>query len=271
MKVVFDQEDIHQIGDRLTEILSTGMLAQGKYVADFERQWAAYVGTKHAIAVSSGSSAIEIAMRILGVAAKEVLVPDNTFAATAVGVILAGGRVRLVDADAATFSVRLEDLQRRRTPETVGVIVVHIGGIVTSEIDAIRRWCDDQGLWLFEDCAHAHGSAWNDRRAGTFGRLAGFSFFATKVMTCGEGGMITTNDDAIAEQARLLRNHGKPQPWVSYHTHLGANWRMSEINAILGLSQLRRLDEFIAWRERIAASYTAWLREIPDVTPILPA
>jgi len=270
VKVVFEQEDIHEICGRVEEILTNGMLAQGKYVADFEQQWAAYVGTKHAVAVSSGSSAIEIGMYALGIAGKEVLVPDNTFAATAIGVQLAGGRPRCVDTDRATFSVRLADLQARRTPDTVGVIVVHIGGIVTPEIEAIRRWCDDQGLWLFEDCAHAHGSAWGEKRAGTFGRAAAFSFFATKVMTTAEGGMITTDDDEIATQARLLRNHGKPQPWVSYHSQFGSNWRMSELNAILGLSQLRRLDAFIAWRAMIAAHYTDWLAALPALTPVLP-
>jgi len=270
MRVVFSDEDRREIWTRMEDILSSGMLAQGKYVQEFEQRWADYVGTKHAVAVSSGSSAIEIPMRALGIEGKEVLVPDNTFAATAVGVLLAGGLVRFVDTDPATFSVRLEDLKARRTPDTAGVIVVHIGGIVTPEIEAVRRWCDDEGLWLFEDCAHAHGSEWNGKRAGTFGLAGGYSFFATKVMTTAEGGMIVTDDDHLAEQARLLRNHGKPQPWVSYHTLLGANWRMSELNAALGLTQLKRLDEFITWRAKIAALYTEWLPEVPELTLVLP-
>lgn len=271
MKVTFDDKDRQEILARVEEILATGMLAQGKYVQEFEQRWASYVGAKHAVAVSSGSSAIEIPMRTLGVEGKEVLVPDNTFAATAVGVLLAGGRVRFVDTDPTTFSVCLNDLKNRRTSGTVGVIVVHIGGIVTPEIESIRRWCDDEGLWLFEDCAHAHGSEWNGKRAGTFGVAGGYSFFATKVMTTAEGGMIVTDDDALAEQARLLRNHGKPQPWVSYHTHLGANWRMSELNAALGLTQLKRLDEFIAWREGIAQLYTKSLEHVTGLTLVMPA
>ena len=169
MKVAFDKEDIRDIHIKLDEILSTGMLAQGKYVAELEQQWAEYVRARHAIAVSSGTSAIEAPMHALGVAGKEVLVPDNTFAATAMSVMAAGGSVRLVDTDPATFSVSLDDLKKRLTPQTAGVIVVHIGGIVTPEIEAIRRWCDDQGIWLFEDCAHAHGSEHNGQRAGTFG------------------------------------------------------------------------------------------------------
>jgi len=258
LKVVFGEKDIRDIQEKIAEVLTTGMLAQGKYVNEFEEKWALYTGAKHAVAVNSGSSAIEIPMRILGVEGKEVLVPNNTFAATAMGVVLAGGRARFVDADPASFSVRLDDLKARRTRDTVGVIVVHIGGIVTSQIEEIRRWCDTEGLWLFEDCAHAQGSEWEGKRAGTFGVAGSFSFFATKVMTTAEGGMIVTNDDHIAEMARLFRNHGKPQPWVSYHTHFGSNWRMSELNAILGLAQLNRLDEFIDWREKIARLYTQW-------------
>jgi dTDP-4-amino-4,6-dideoxygalactose transaminase len=209
-------------------------------------------------------------MRIIGVEGKEVLIPDNTFAATAMGVLLSGGRIRFVDTDPATFSVRLEDLKSRRTPQTAGVIVVHIGGIITAEIEMIRRWCAAEGLWLFEDCAHAHGSEWEGKRAGAFGFAGSYSFFATKVMTTAEGGMIVTNDDNVAEMARLLRNHGKPQPWVSYHTHFGANWRMSELNAILGLAQLGRLDENIAWRERIAGIYAARLADVEEISLVLP-
>jgi perosamine synthetase len=197
-------------------------------------------------------------------------VPVNTFAATAAGVLLAGGTVRFVDADPATFSVSLSELKRRRTPKTAGVIVVHIGGIVTPEIEAIRDWCESNGLWLFEDAAHAAGSSFNGKHAGTFGIAGSYSFFATKVITTAEGGMIVTDDDKIAEQCRLLRNHGKPQEWVSYHVLLSDNSRMSELNGILGLSQLRRLDEFIKWREGVAARYTKLLRDIPGVQPVLP-
>lgn len=270
VRVAFSEQDRREIGNRLDEILSTGMLAQGKYVSEFEQQWAAYVGCKHAVAVTSASSAIEAMMRILAVKDREVLVPDNTFAATAMGVVLAGGRIRLVDVDRATFSVGLDGVQSRCTADTAGVIVVHIGGIVTPEIGAIRRWCDERGLWLLEDCAHAHGSEWRGKRAGTFGRAGAYSFFATKVMTTAEGGMIVTDDDTLAEEARLMRNHGKPEAWVSWHIREGSNWRMSEINAIIGLAQLRRLDEFIAWREGIAGFYLRELRSMPELTAVLP-
>lgn len=270
-RIVFTEDDVRAVQERVGEVLRTGQLAQGKYVAELERSWAAYAGAKHAVAVNSGSSAVEIPMRIFARSGDEVLVPVNTFAATAIAVRFAGADVRFVDTDPATFGVSLAALRARRTPRTRGVVVVHIGGIVTPEMPEIRSWCDAEGLWLVEDCAHAHGSATGERHAGTFGAAGAFSFFATKVMTSGEGGMIVTDDDGVAEQARLLRNHGKPQPWVSVHTHPGGNWRMSEVHAVIALQQLARLDAMIESRAAVAALYARALEGMPELTPVLPA
>lgn len=269
-KVVFSEDDRREILQRIDSALAVGYVAMGKNVQELEENFVAYTRSKYAVAVSSGSSALEIIMRTLGVREKEVLVPTNTFLATAVGVLFAGGRIRLVDTAPETFSVSLDELKRRFTKDTVGVIAVHIGGIITPEIENIRAWCDEKGLWLVEDAAHAHGSEWQGKRAGTFGLVGAYSFFATKVMTSGEGGMIVTDDEDLAKKMLLMRNHGKPDPWVSYHTHLGSNWRMSELNAILGLTQLKHLDEFIAWREKTAKLYTEWLQEMPELVPVLP-
>lgn len=270
VKVVFDEEARREILDRINDCLTSGMLAQDKYVEEFEHRWAQYIGTRHAIAVSNGTGAIEICMRILGVQDREVLVPVNTFAATATGVLLTGGRVRFVDIDPNTFSLNLSELERRVTHKTFGVEIVHIGGFITPEIERIRDWCQEKDLWLFEDCAHAHGSEWNDKKAGKFGIAGAYSFFPTKIMTSGEGGMIVTDDKEFAKKARLLRDHGKPDPWVSYHTMLGTNCRMSELNAAVALSQLARLDDFISWRDRIAKVYTKLLQAVPGVTLVLP-
>ncbi len=271
VKIVFSEEDRQEILMRIDRCLLTGRVAQGENVREFEDTFARYVGTKHAVAVSSGGAAIEIAMRLLDVRDREVLVPTNTFAATATGVLLAGGRIRFVDASAGTFAVPLAALQAAATPETGGVIIVHIGGIITPEIESIRRWCDERDLWLFEDAAHAHGSSLDGKMAGRFGRAGAYSFFATKTMTSGEGGMLVTDDDKLAERARGLRDYGKPDPWVSFHTEIGSNWRMAEFCAAVGVVHLRRLDDFIAWREKIAWLYTNRLRGIAAVTPVLPA
>jgi dTDP-4-amino-4,6-dideoxygalactose transaminase len=177
-------------------------------------------------------------------------------------VLLAGGRVRLVDADPRTLAVSVETLTRALTPRTIGVVVVHIGGIITPEVEAIRHFCDEHNLWLFEDAAHAHGSQFNGRMAGRFGKLAAYSFFATKVMTSGEGGMLVTDDDALADRARGLRDYGKPDPWVSLHTEMGANWRINELASAVGVVHLGRLEEFVTWRERVAGFYTDRLKPL---------
>lgn len=270
LKIVFSEQDRQEILRRMDQALAQGQVAQGQNVEEFEEAFARYVGVKHAVAVSSGGAALEVGMRLLGAAGKEVLVPTNTFAATATGVLLAGGRVRFVDADPNTFSVSLSTIEAAATAQTAGVIVVHIGGIITPEIEAIRAWCDRRRIWLFEDAAHAHGSEIGGKRAGRFGKAAAYSFFATKVMTSGEGGMLVTDDAGLAKRARGLRDYGKPDPWVSFHTEIGSNWRMAEFCAAVGWVQLRRLDEFIAWRQKIADLYERLLTSLPGLTVIRP-
>jgi dTDP-4-amino-4,6-dideoxygalactose transaminase len=269
--IYFPPEDRAAILEQIDEILQTGQLTLGKYGRQFEEQFAAKIGVKHAIAVSSGTSAIEIPLRALGVEGKEVLVPTNTFFATPAAVLHAGGRVRFIDTDPTNLSIDVDHLRASIGPETAGVMVVHIGGIITPRMDEIRALCDQHGLWLFEDAAHAQGSTLDGRSAGTWGEAASFSFYPTKVMTSGEGGMIVTNDDRIAEEARIYRDQGKAGFLTNFHTRLGNNWRMSEVHAVLGLSQLARLDEFIAHRHHIAHLYDEALPSIPDLTPIRPS
>ncbi|MBI4317897.1 MAG: DegT/DnrJ/EryC1/StrS family aminotransferase [Chloroflexi bacterium] len=267
-KIHFPAEDREQVLQRIDEALATGQLTLGKHGREFEEHFARYIGTKHAVAVNSGTSSLEIPLRILGVQGKTVLVPTNTFFATPASVLHAGGEVRFVDADPATFSLDVESLRRSVGPDTVGVMVVHIGGIVTPRMAEIQQICQENGLWLFEDAAHAHGSDYNGQRAGTFGVAASFSFYPTKVMTSGEGGMIVTDDERIADEARLYRDQGKISFTQNLHDKLGYNWRMSEPHAIIGLSQFARLEEFIAARQRIAAIYDEGLRGISGISPL---
>jgi perosamine synthetase len=274
--IYFPPEDRAAILSQIDEILQTGQLTLGKYGRQFEEEFAAKIGVKHAIAVSSGTSAIEIPLRALGVEGKEVLVPTNTFFATPAAVLHAGGRVRFIDTDPTTLSVDVDHLRASIGAETAGVIVVHIGGIVTPHMDEIRALCDEHGIWLFEDAAHAQGSIGPSnghpagRSAGTWGDAASFSFYPTKVMTSGEGGMIVTNDDRLAEEAHIYRDQGKAGFLTNFHTRLGNNWRMSEVHAVIGLSQLGRLDEFIAHRNHIAEIYDEGLPGLPGLTPIRP-
>jgi len=254
---------------QINEVLESGQLTLGKYGKEFEQEFARVIGTRYAVAVNSGTSSIEIPLRIFGVEGKEVLVPTNTFFATAAAVLHAGGEVRFVDADPETFSVGLDALRQRVTEDTVGVIVVHIAGIVTPQMPEIQAFCQERGLFLFEDAAHAHGASCNGQMAGTFGQAASFSFYPTKVITSAEGGMIVTNDQHIYEEALIYRDQGKAGFLTNFHTRLGYNWRMSEPHAIIGLSQLRRLSEFIEERRKIARIYDEGLQEIRGVTPLL--
>ena len=270
LKVVFSKKDRKEILEKVNHALKIGYVAMGQNVKEFEETFLEYNNSKHAISVSSCSSALEIMMRALNVQDKEVLIPDNTFLATAAGIILAGGKARMVDVDKNTFSISLRELKKRLTTKTVGVIIVHIGGIITPELPKIKQWCDDNELWLIEDCAHAHGSELDGKKSGTFGLAGAFSFFSTKVITSGEGGMVVTNNDSFAKKIKLMRNHGKPEPWKSIHTELGSNWRMSELNSIVGVTQLKRLDEFIEWREKIANMYTKQLMDVEEISLVLP-
>ena len=264
-KIYFPDEDRQQILSLIDECLQTGQLTLGKHGKTFEERFAHLTGTRYAIAVNSGTSAIEIPLRIFGVEKREVLVPTNTFFATPAAVIQAGGLVRFIDTDPQTFSVDLESLRQAIGPNTAGVIVVHIAGVVTSRMAEIQAICKEHGLWLFEDAAHAHGASYNGQMAGTFGRAASFSFYPTKVITSGEGGMIVTNDEKVYEEALIYRDQGKTGFLTNLHTHLGSNWRLSEPHAIIGTSQLRRLHEFIAARNHIASIYDRGLAEIEGV------
>lgn len=260
-QVYFSDDDRTAILARIDEALTTGQLTLGKFGRELEERFAAYAGTRYAAAVSSGTSAIEIPLRVLDVTGKEVLVPANTFFATAAAVVHAGGVPRFVDCDPESMAVSPADVERQIGPNTAGLIVVHVGGLVTPDIEALRQLCDARSIWLFEDAAHAHGSAHGGKGAGTFGVAGSFSFYPTKVMAAGEGGMIVTDDERIYQEALIYRDQGKASFTQNAHTRMGSNWRMSEVHAAIALQQFARLEEFIAHRQRIARIYDAALQD----------
>ncbi|TAK99250.1 MAG: DegT/DnrJ/EryC1/StrS family aminotransferase [Rhodospirillaceae bacterium] len=271
IRIDFSPEDRAWITERISEVLANGRLTLGAYGEDFEKRFAAMTGAKHAVAVSSGTSSLEIMLRVADVRDKDVLVPANTFIATASAVIAAGGRPVLMDTDGATLSTTAAEIERRITPKTVGVMIVHIAGFVTDEMPAIVDLLKRKGLWLMEDAAHAHASTLNGKHAGTFGWAGSFSFYPTKVMTSAEGGMIITDDDHLASEARIYRDQGKASFLQNSHIRMGSNWRMSEPHAIIGLRHLHNLPAMIAARRRIAARYDVALTGPNNgVRPLLP-
>jgi len=266
-KIYFPEGDREKILEKVDEILKTGRLTLGKYGKEFEERFAEYVGTKYAVAVNSGTSALEISLRALDMEGSSVIVPTNTFFATPASVIHAGGEVIFADVT-ENLCIDPESVKENIREDTKGVIVVHIGGIVAPQIKEIKEICEDYNLFLIEDAAHAHGSTLDGKKAGSFGDAAAFSFYPTKVMTSGEGGMITTDDEKIYKRALVFRDQGKAGFYGNVHTEMGYNWRMSEVHAVIGLSQFARLEEFIEDRRRVAKIYDEELKKIDGVTPI---
>lgn len=255
-KPYFPRADIEEMKVHLDKILTSGMLTLGQYTRDFERQFAANVNVKHAVAVNSGTSALEVALRAHGLkVGDEVIVPTNTFGATAAATVFAGGRPVITDVCRESLTLNLEIVKGAVTERTKGVMAVHIGGLICPEIESIREFCDESGLFLIEDAAHAHGSKIDGRHAGSLGSAGCFSFYPTKVMTSAEGGMITTDNEEVASVSRILRDQGKENFSSNRIVMIGYNWRMPEICAAMGILQLRRLPEFIERRNRIAKVY----------------
>ena len=269
VKLYFLPEDVEQIKSDVGKILKSGMLTMGEYTEKFETEFAKFCGVRHAIAVNSGTSAIEIVLLAVGLKNRnEVVVPTNTFTATAAAAIFAGGKPVLTDISSETLCLDAENLRRHLTRKTKAVIVVHIGGLVCPDIDEIREICDENQILLVEDAAHAHGATINGRQAGSLGDAGCFSFYPTKVMTTGEGGMITTDNGEIEEKARILRDQGKENFHSSRIVKLGYNWRMTEISAAIGSVQLKRLPEIIEKRNKIAKYYDQKLKQIDGIGPL---
>jgi perosamine synthetase len=267
-KIQFLPEDRSWIAERIQEVLASGQLTLGKYGAEFEQRFAQYCGTRHAIAVNSGTSSLEIVLRALNVEGKDVLVPTNTFFATAAAVVHAGGNPVFVDMDPDSFAVDPQAVEKNLTSKTAGFIVVHIGGIVSAKMPQLVELASRKGIWLIEDAAHAHGSSLAGTRAGAFGIASSFSFYPTKVMTSAEGGMIVTGDSRIADEARIYRDQGKASFTQNAHVRMGYNWRMSEPHAIIGLKHLERLPAMIEDRQRIARIYDAALKEFRKLSAL---
>jgi len=258
--------------DDLRTILESGFLIQGKTVERFESLVADYVGRKHAVAVSSGTSAIQCALKAVGITGgDEVVVPDFTFPATANAVVCTGATPVLADIDPATFNLDSGPVEARLSPRTRAIMPVDLFGLA-ADLDAIDTLCRSRGLMLVEDSACALGSELGARRCGSFGVASVFSFHPRKLVTTGEGGMILTDDDEIARKCRLLRNHGMERSAAGIDFVLaGWNMRMNELEACIGIRQIKSLDARITKRRRIASLYNQLLSDLAGVTcPVEP-
>lgn len=248
-------------------VLASGMVAQGPQVAAFEEEFASVVGDRHCVAVNSGTSALHMALIAVGVKpGDEVIVPSFTFAATANSVRLAGATPIFVDINKDSFCIDPKAIEEAITDRTRAVMPVHLYGH-PADMTAISEIATRHGLWVIEDAAQAHAAQWDGTPVGAFGAAAAFSFYPTKNMTSGEGGMVTTACDHIARQVRLLRNQGMEQRYRN--EIIGFNTRMTDIHAAIGRVQLGKLAGWTERRQAIAARFDAELRGvvIPLVAP----
>jgi len=270
-KPVLGEEEIAEVAELLRQgALTSSSPEGGPNVRSFEEEFASFVGVKHAIAVNSGTAALYLSLLAIGVGpGDEVLVPSLTFVATANAVLLAGAKPVFVDVDPRTYTMDPSDLERKISERAKAVIPVHLYGLM-ADMDSINSIAEKRGIAVIEDAAQAHGSETRGRRAGSLGVTGCFSFYPSKVMTTGEGGMITTNDVGLAKALRSLRTHG--QEWVDGElvvTRLGGNFRMPEVEAAIGRAQLRKLPKFLEVRRRNAKLMTELLQGLKGVEPPL--
>lgn len=235
------------------QVLQSGLLASGARVQLFESAFAALCGVEHAVAVGSGTAALHVGLLASGIGpGDEVIVPSFTFAASANSVRMCGATPVFVDVDPHTFCINAASVAAAITKRTVGVMPVHLYGH-PAPMGELSELADREGIAIFEDAAQAHVAEWEGKRVGSWGTFAAFSFYPTKNMTTGEGGMITTSSEVVADRARLIRNQGMRARYE--HELVGINERMTEIEAAIGLVQLEKLDDWTKRRRENAAWY----------------
>ncbi|WP_407356678.1 DegT/DnrJ/EryC1/StrS family aminotransferase [Methanolobus sp. WCC5] len=257
-KPQLDQAEI----DAVSDVLRSGIIAEGQRVAQFEEAFAEYTGTDHAVAVNSGTAALHAALLAHGIGrGDEVITSSFSFIATGNSVLFTGARPVFADICADTFNLDPKLIEEKITPATKAIIPVHLYGH-PADMEAIRDIAEDHDLILIEDTCQAHGAALSAKKVGSFGTGA-FSFYPTKNMTTSEGGMITTNSREVAERARMIRSHGSKQRYL--HEMLGYNLRMTDISAAIGLVQLGKLAEYTSAREHNAALLSKGLRAIEGI------
>jgi len=246
----FDLDDRNKVHAYWDEIFATQQWTESKFTALFEEKWAAWNGLP-SVAFSSWSGAAQAALEYFKVQGRTVLCPSNTFMATPLSVVKAGARLEFVDCNREDLCLSFADLKRKAEKfRPAAVWVVHIGGHIAFEIEEIARFCKERDIVLLEDCAHAHGASWNGRKPGTWGVAGVYSFYATKTITTGEGGILASSDAGLLEYAKRSRNYGKPD-----YTVPGQNQRITEFAAALGAVQVDRMADIVGWKKAYAEKH----------------
>jgi perosamine synthetase len=258
------------IGDEdialVTDAIKSGWVSSlGPYLDEFEAEFARYCGTKYALTTSNGTTALHLALLACGISqGDEVIVPDLTFIATANAVSHSGALPIPVDIESTSLCIDANAIRNAITPNTKAIVPVHLYGHPAS-MGAIAEIAAEFDLYVIEDAAEAHGAEYLGKRVGGLGDCGVFSFYGNKIITSGEGGMLTTNSDSIYLEARKLRDHAMSPSKRYWHDAVGYNYRMTNLQAALGLAQLRRIDQFLADRTRIMRCYESELGEDPRI------
>ncbi len=250
----------------VAECMDSGWISSaGKYVGLFEESFAEYCGAKHALACCNGTVALHLALLAHNVQPNdEVIVPTLTFVATPNAVSYCGAKPVFADSETETWNIDPPDVEAKITPRTKGIIAVHLYGH-PAKMDELRAIADRHNLFLLEDAAEAHGALYRGKTAGSLGDSAAFSFYANKIITTGEGGMFLTDDDELANRARLFRGQGMDPNRRYWHPIIGYNYRMMNLPAAIGLAQLENIDRQIEMRKTVAAHYIERLRDFPGI------
>jgi perosamine synthetase len=250
--------------EAVKEVLESGMLIQGKKVKHFEERFADYIGVEHAVAVTNGTVALDVALKALNIGpGDEVITSAFSFISSGNCILFQNAKPVFADIDPRTFNIDPSDVAEKITAKTKALIPIHMFG-QPAKMDVLKEIAEDKGIFLVEDAAQAHGAEYKGQKAGSLGEMGCFSFYATKNMTAGEGGMITTNDRKLARKARLLINHGQSQKY--HHDTLGYNYRMTEICAAIGSVQLQKLDKFNVKRRENAQLLSNRIRKLHGLT-----
>lgn len=242
---------------------STWISSKGKYIAEFENKFAAYIGIEHALGASNGTVALHLALLTLGIRPDdEVIVPTLTYIASVNAITYTGAKPVFVDSLPGTWQIDYNDVRRKITPKTKAIMAVHLYGH-PCDMEELAAICKEHQIFLIEDAAEAFGTYYKGRHAGTFGDISIFSFFGNKTITTGEGGMVVMNDETLYKRALHLRGQGLAQYREYWHDIVGYNYRMTNICAAIGLAQLEQADGFIAQKKTIAAQYRETLKGLP--------
>lgn len=245
--------------------LSTWISSTGKYVTQFEEKFSKYCGVRYGIATSNGTTALHLALTALEIGeGDEVIVPDITFAATINAVIYTGATPVIVDIEKDSWCIDPDKIEKAITSSTKAIIPVHIYG-QPCDMGQICDIAQKHKLYVIEDCAEAHGAEWKNKKVGSFGTISCFSFFGNKVLTTGEGGMCVTNNSNLNDKMRILRDHGMSRERKYYHEVVGFNYRMTNMQAAIGVAQLEQIDEILEWRHALEEKYRSIFSTISEL------